>query len=218
MIKTERVIKTAEYLRTELYACDYFKGRPEEIDYRYEHSIRVANIGSEIAKREGIDEEMLVIACLLHDIAYSRTFPEGHDWRNHGRDGAKIAREFLPTIGFDEAQINEICYGIAIHVDDVADFEGERTPLALSVSDADNIDRFDAYRIYDNLNYAGFDKLSLAEKTERCRTVLQKLEQFRQLPFGTEAGKQMWLEKLNFQTEFFTRLYNQMQNSVFSED
>ena len=218
MIKTERVVKTAEYLKAELYACDYFKGRPEEIDYRYEHSIRVANIGSEIAKREGIDEEMMVIACLLHDIAYSRTFPEGHDWRDHGRDGAKIAREFLRTLGFDEAQINEICYGIAIHVDDETDFEGERTPLALSVSDADNIDRFDVYRIYDSLSYISFDKMSLVEKTERCRVVLDKLEQFRQMPFGTKSGSELWLEKLDFQVEFFTRLYNQMQNSVFTED
>ncbi|MBR4954247.1 MAG: hypothetical protein IKZ30_06975, partial [Oscillospiraceae bacterium] len=151
-------------------------------------------------------------------IAYSRTFPEGHDWRDHGRDGAKIAREFLRTLGFDEAQINEICYGIAIHVDDEADFEGERTPLALSVSDADNIDRFDVYRIYDSLSYISFDKMSLVEKTERCRVVLDKLEQFRQMPFGTKSGSELWLEKLDFQVEFFTRLYNQMQNSVFTED
>ena len=36
--------------------------------------------------------------------------------------------------------------GIAIHVDDEADFEGERTALALTIGDCDNIDRFDTYR------------------------------------------------------------------------
>ena len=52
-----------------------------------------------------------------------------------------------------------MCYGIAIHIDDEADFEYERTPLAMSVGDADNIDRYDAYlRLYESLHVADYIK------------------------------------------------------------
>ena len=71
-------------------------------------------------------------------------------------------------------RIQEICYGIAIHVDDKADFEGERTPLALSVSDADNLDRFDAYRIYQGLEFKVYSKIPLHEKRETVVSTIGK--------------------------------------------
>src|SRR5690625_5120751 len=103
--------------------------------------MRVAYIGRQIAKGEGFDQEVLVIGCLLHDLSYVQYFVEEDDWLNHGRNAAKLARPFLETLSLSSAQVDEICYGIAIHVDDEADFKGERSPLALSIGDADNIDR-----------------------------------------------------------------------------
>ena len=38
--------------------------------YRCEHCIRVAENGKMLAKAEGLPEEPLVIACLLHDVGY----------------------------------------------------------------------------------------------------------------------------------------------------
>ena len=122
-----------------------------EKNYRLEHSFRVANIAKEIAKKEGLDLEGLVIAGLLHDISYSETFKNENDWKNHGRKSAQIAKPFLEGLGMNSNRIQEICYGIAIHVDDEADFEGMKTPFSISVGDADNIDRFDVYRIYETL-------------------------------------------------------------------
>ena len=60
--------------------------------------------------------------------------------------------------------VNEICYGIAIHVEDEADFEWVRTPFSETVGDADNIDRFDAHRIYETLEYLKLSEMSLANK------------------------------------------------------
>jgi len=62
----------------------------------------------------------------------------------------------VANIGINPSEVDEICYGIAIHVDGKSDFKGEKTPLALSIGDADNIDRFDVYRIYDGLRYHKF--------------------------------------------------------------
>lgn len=83
---------------------------------------------------------------------------------NHGRYSAKIAHPFLLELGLTPPEVEEICYGIAIHCDGKADFEGEDTPHALSINDADNIDRFDAYRIYDRLRCSQYYVKSLEEK------------------------------------------------------
>ena len=37
-----------------------------DMQYRYDHTLRVADIGGEIARSEGLSEEALVMACLLH--------------------------------------------------------------------------------------------------------------------------------------------------------
>ena len=102
----------------------------------------------------------MVIACLLHDVAYCEEFGED-GWKEHGRRSAAIARPFLKELWLPEDRINEICYGIAIHVDEKADFPGENTPFAHSVGDADNIDRFDAYRIHETLMHDSFLEMRL---------------------------------------------------------
>ena len=99
---------------------------PEEkraIEYRYEHSLRVASIALDIAKKEGLDEDRCYIGALLHDLGYSVPYDNPKEYVNHGRIGAKLARPFLESLGYSEEEVNEICYGIAIHVDDKADFE-----------------------------------------------------------------------------------------------
>lgn len=207
---TERIQKTLDFLKTSF--ADFSD------PYRYEHSIRVAHIGAEIARREGLDEEAFIIACLLHDIAYSVERPEGYDWYEHGRDGAKIARPFLESLGLSAEQIEDICYGIAIHVDDKADFPGERTVFALSVSDADNIDRFDMLRLYFSLYNADFQSLGLAERLDWLGTSISRLESFRDFGFATETGKAMWLDKIEFQIAFQSRLLSQLKNSIIPEE
>ncbi|MBQ7874759.1 MAG: HD domain-containing protein [Oscillospiraceae bacterium] len=205
-----------EFLKKKFDESEYFADKKAEKDYRFEHSVRVANIGRIIAEKEGMDSDALVIACLLHDISYCNEFAGREDAMNHGRYSAKIARPFLEEIGMEPEVIEDICYGIAIHVDDKADFPGERTFFALSVGDADNIDRFDAYRIYENLKWVKYDEMSLAEKKEHCERLVAKLEKFKSLDFATETSRAMWLEKLDFQIEFYNKLLKQAENSVLN--
>lgn len=99
---TERVQKTLAFLEECFEGGSWFSKHPEDMRYRLEHSIRVANLCREIAAKEGMDEEAAVIAGLLHDIAYGvMDTSEGYDWKNHGRDGARIARPFLESLGLD---------------------------------------------------------------------------------------------------------------------
>ena len=210
---TERVQKTLEFLREQFEKPAYFQKEPSQKNYRFEHSIRVAHIAAEIARAEGMDEELMTIAGLLHDVGYGQDFPEDYDWNNHGRDGAHIARPFLEELGLSETEVNEICYAIAIHVDDEADFEWERTAFSETVGDADNIDRFDTYRIYETVKYKGFEELELDGRIGWLKTRLEQLERLREFKFGTKTAIALWQERLDFQAEFFGRMLKQMEAS-----
>ena len=212
-MNTELVAKTEEFLKKKFDDSEYFKAHPDEKAYRLEHSYRVANIGKEIAAKEGFDETEMVIACLLHDVSYCEDFGED-GWKDHGRNAARISRPFLKELGLTEERINDICYGIAIHVDDEADFEGERTPFAMTIGDADNIDRFDAYRIHEGLCYEEFLKKSFDEKVELVKTRIGKLKNALSMELGTASAKQLWQERLSFYIEFYEKLAAQFDNSV----
>ena len=213
-MRDKNCVKLAEdFLKRKFEESEYFADKKSEKDYRFEHSVRVANIGKEIAEKEGMDSDAMVIACLLHDISYINEFKTREEARNHGRYSAKIARPFLEEIGMEPEAIEDICYGIAIHVDDEADFPGKRTVFAQTVGDADNIDRFDAYRIFENLKWVKYDEMSIFEKREHCEKVLERLESYKSLDFATETGKKMWIEKLDYQIEFYKKLLLQVKNS-----
>ncbi len=212
MLKQEWIIKTEEFLTQRFNAAGYLNLRIDEKAYRIEHSYRVANIGRRIAAKEGFDETEMAIACLLHDISYCEEFDE-NGWKNHGRRSAAISRPFLRELNIPEDRVNDICYGIAIHVDDEADFIGERTPFALSVGDADNIDRFDVYRIHEALNNDRFLEKSLEEKNKYTENRLKRLKKLKDMPMATEAAEKMWKSRIAFYIEFYEKLDEQIKNS-----
>ena len=210
-----------EWIRkTEVFLKDKFDHATEfeqpDIAYRIEHTYRVANIGREIAVKEGFDETEMVIACLLHDVSYCEATGEGRYWpavREHGRRSAQIARPILKKLGLPKDRIEDICYGIAIHADGKADFPGENTPFALSVGDADCIDRFDAYRIHETLKNDSFLEKPFAEKREYGEMRLSGLQRLREEPVGTKTAGEMWKAKIDFYMEFYQKLANQLRLS-----
>ena len=214
-MREEIIKKTEKFLWNNLEKSIDFQGNTRRsVEYRFEHSWRVANIGRIIAKNEGFDEEKMVVACLLHDVGYARELKDSEDYKNHGRYGAQIARPFLHELGYSKAEVEEICYGIAIHVDDKADFEFERTSFAMSVGDADNIDRFDAYRLYENLHFADYMNLPLKEQKEYLQKRISGLERLKKIEFATKTANKLWQAKIDFQLEFMRKLEGQAKNST----
>ncbi len=205
--------KTEAFLREKFDRSPVLNADPKRRAYRLEHTYRVANLGREIAQREGFDETELVIACLLHDISYCEEFGE-NGWRGHGRRSAAIARPFLETLGLPAERIADICYGVAIHVDDEADFPGERTPFALSVGDADNLDRLDAYRIHETLALDGFLDMPFAEKRAYVQNRLTRLRALLDMPMGTKTAEAIWRDRVGFYIAFMEKLSSQLHNSV----
>lgn len=205
--------KTEAFLKECFENCAFFREHPADGEYRLQHSYRVAHAAGEIARREGLDEEGLVIGGLLHDVGYSQPFQSEGDWLRHGRVSAQIARPFLEQLDLTPDQVQEICYGIAIHVDGKADFPGEKTPFALSIGDADDVDRFDAYRIYDTMRFADFHNLKIEEKRRWLLKQLDWISRRLKEKSGTETAGQMIAERLLYQRQFYERVLEQMEHS-----
>ncbi len=216
----ELIKKVDAFLCENIEKSAHYEGNNQRAaEYRIEHSRRVANIGFEIARAEGFDCERMYVAGLLHDIGYSLDYSSGLDFRDHGRLGAQIAMPFLHSLGaYTDDRIEEICYGIAIHVDDKSDFEYERTPLALTVADADNIDRFDAFRLYENLMTADYRELPINDQRALLEKRVNRLCELREMPCGTATGKAMWQAKVDYQIDFYRRLGLQIDNSYIRFD
>lgn len=212
-MNTEMITKTESFLKDTFATSSYLQDHPTERDYRLEHSYRVANIAKAIAEAEGFDVTNAVIAGLLHDIAYCEEMVTREDRMNHGRRSAAIARPFLESLDLSADAVNEICYGIAIHVDDEADFEWERTPFCETVGDADNIDRFDAYRIYDTLRWIKFSEMSLADKREKVMSTIDRLTGYKEMKMGTTTAKNLWIQRLDYYIGFYEKLKAQLDSS-----
>ena len=212
-MNTDFIRKTEAFLKNTFAASPYLRADPAEAAYRLEHSYRVANIAKRIAEAEGFDVTCAVMAGLLHDIAYCEEMVTREDRMNHGRRSAAISRPFLKSLDLPDETVNEICYGIAIHVDDQADFEWERTPFCETVGDADNIDRFDAYRIYETLQYIQFSDMSLDEKKEKVAATIERLNRYKDMKLGTVTAKELWIQRLDYYIGFYEKLRAQLENS-----
>jgi uncharacterized protein len=212
-MNTEMITKTETFLKETFALSTYLQNNLTERNYRLEHSYRVANIAKAIAEAEGFNVTYAVIAGLLHDVAYCEEMVTREDRMNHGRRSAAIARPFLESLGLCVDVVNEICYGIAIHVDDEADFEWDRTPFCETVGDADNIDRFDAYRIYETLEYLSFSKMNLDDKREKVGSTIEKLNRFKEMKLGTVTAKNLWIQRLDYYIGFYEKLKAQLDSS-----
>jgi len=179
------------------------------VDYRWEHTLRVAQFGKVIAENEGANVELVVAACLLHDIAWFDTTAENN--REHGRIGAEKAQPFLKTMGYNPKHIENICYSIASHVDEV----NLNTLEAKVVDDADNVDRFGPYRI---LQWCFSDIDDYEKLATKLNERIKRLEQYREEnPLATPTGQQLFAEQLNLQLRFFSEFVGEKKLSVMPQ-
>ncbi len=81
---------------------------PEQLYYHsYDHTFDVLNAAAELARQEGISDEleltMLLTAALFHDCGFINVY------KNHEEEGCMIARHTLPQFGYSSIQIQIIC-------------------------------------------------------------------------------------------------------------
>lgn len=213
-MNTEMIGKTEGFLKETFANSTWLSANPIDRDYRLEHSYRVANIAKIIAEAEGFDVTNAVIAGLLHDISYCEEMKTYEDRVNHGHRSAEIARPFLESLGLNADAVNEICCGIDIHADDTQSFEWERTPFCETVGDADNIDRFDAYRIYDTLRWIKYNEMSLTDKREKVVSTIDRLTGYKEMKMGTATARNLWIQRLDYYIGFYEKLKAQLDSSI----
>ena len=201
--------KAKKFLKNYLFSKDNID--EVEKQYRYEHTLRVATLGKEIAEKEGLNEFIVVLGCLLHDVGKFDT-EIGID---HGRVSAKVARSFLNTLELSQEVVDEICYGIAIHVDGKADFEFNGTVECEIISDCDNIDRFDAYRVFDALRWDKFETLSNEDAITLLKNRIERLQQLLKENFSTKTSTEYFHENVNMQIAYYKQLLKQYENTYF---
>jgi uncharacterized protein len=200
-----RIKKIAGYVREYLFnMAEQRDGPYVDPDYRWQHTLRVVNIGRKIAEAEGANLEHVITGCLLHDMAH---FDDDRNYIDHGRLAAQTCRPFLKEVGYTKEDIDAICYAVAVHVDGESDFDHPKTLEAEIVSDADNIDRFSAYRILLYCQPEVFDFNALVEKLENRLKVLYDYRGKRLM--GTETGHQLFNQKLDRQIEFYEAILAQ---------
>ncbi len=175
-------------------------------EYRWNHTLRVTQFGKVIAENEAADVELVVAACLLHDLAWFDTNADNS--REHGRIGAEKARPVLINLGYKKVQIENICYAVATHVD----VDHPDTLEAKILSDADNVDRFGPYRILQwcFADIEDYDKLA-----DKLSERIQRLEGYREKnPLFTPTGQQLFAEQLSLQIRFFSEFVGEKELSV----
>jgi putative nucleotidyltransferase with HDIG domain len=213
-----RLQKIAEFTRT--YLTESYQKRSKRdkanldrylsgVDYRWQHTLRVAQFGKVIAENDTADVELVVAACLLHDIAWFDT--DAKNSREHGRLGAEISQPVLENLGYSRKKIKNICYSIASHVD----VDNPETPEAKVLSDADNVDRYGPYRIlqwcFSDIN--DYDLLA-----NKLNERILRLEQYREdNPLYTATGQQLFAEQLNLQLRFFHEFVGEKKLSVMPQ-
>ncbi|MDC8002526.1 HD domain-containing protein [Aureisphaera galaxeae] len=182
------------------------------------HIERVYKNTIAIAKTETVDEEVVLLGALLHDIADAK-FHDGDETL-----GPKKARQFLEGEGVSREVINHV---VAI-IENVSFKGGNATKSFDSlelrvVQDADRLDALGAIGIARTFNYGGFKNRSLydpsippkldmtpeeyrASKAPTINHFYEKLLLLKDL-MHTETGKKMAQQRHSYMEDFLSRFY-----------
>ncbi len=131
--------------------------RMEDADKRTSataHLYGVSLAATMIAKKRGLDPELLAMAAMLHDLHAYRT----GSYDDHAHKGADLAREILGELKLtDEAETELICSAIYHHDDKLL----TDSPMDEALKDADVIDHClkDASKAVKEKEQARFEKL-----------------------------------------------------------
>jgi len=201
--------KSIEFLKEHLYSTKSFDDGYKK--YRYEHSLRVGNIAREIAIKENANVLICTLAGILHDVGkFDASCNE-----EHARVSGQIARPFVESLGLTEKEENDICFAIAVHFDGNAGYDYENFIEAEIVSDADNIDRFDVLRAYQEIQSLKVDSTDIEVLIEKLTKRIDRLNKMIDtVEFSTPTSTRLFKDNLKFQVKIFENLLKQYKIST----
>ena len=156
--------------------------------YGNKHLFRVVKIAKELAKIYKADIDVVTISAWLHDIGLAK------DIKNHEKEGAKLAREILRRLGFDETFIEKVAHCIEAH-------EGKIKPKTLEakiVHDADVLDKCGPLGIIRHTWKLSQQGLPVEKIITEVEKELKRREKLLQLPISKKIAKKLNSQVANF--------------------
>jgi putative nucleotidyltransferase with HDIG domain len=148
-------------------------------EYRWEHTLRVAQWAAKLAIEEKADVKTCVVAALFHDVSHFAS----EDYRKHGLKSGEIAREFLSKNRYLKSFVDNVVYAVESHVSE----PNPKTAEAKILQDSDTLDRFGYVRI---LQFGKKAELSNPKNLEQkiCRS-LAYLDRLEKGEYGPDVDK-----------------------------
>ncbi len=168
----------------------YLKGRPMDINH-IEWIMKDALKVSE--KEENVDGSLLVPLAILHDVGYGVTgeavYMEANKKKAHMVEGAKVAREILGQVGYDEGKIERIADCIEVHDNWIfGDHEIYKRDLLLGVfTDLDYIWMATPKGFHTVRKILNFDSKEMYEYLVQNEKPINR-------PFATETTRELYRE------------------------
>ena len=161
-----------------------------------DHTERVFSLCRFIGDKEDADMRILLPAALLHDIARPL---ERENGLSHETEGARIAGEYLTSIGYDPALIQPVTSAIRAHR-----FQSDVLPESLEakiLSDADKLDALGAMGIARTFLRAGEHGGGIDDAVSHFHDKLLKLKDRMYTKTGREIAEDRHTVLLAFLTE-----------------
>ena len=170
------------------------------------HIFRVLNHALNIAQNYKVNTDILVAACLLHDIGRPAQFADPS--LCHAKIGSEMAYAFLRKLGWSEKDCDHIRHCIVTHR--FTDSAQPETIEAKILFDADKLDVIGALGIARTLQYEGKMNASLNEFFNEYNRKLINLYDM----FYTNEAKQIASSGKDLLQSFYHQLKNQLDTSV----
>lgn len=212
LTKEEQITKTIAFVKEQLANA--------EGGHDWFHIERVYNNALLISKTEPVDDTIVALAALLHDIADSK-FHDGND-----TIGPETAREFLFQLNVESSAMEHIIRIIEnISFKGGNDIQPFKSPELDVVQDADRLDAMGAIGIARCFNYGGFKNRRLYDpeippnpnmnkeeyKASNAPTINHFYEKLLLLKdrMNTKTGKNMALERHQYMETFLKQFYKE---------
>jgi uncharacterized protein len=211
MENPEIVNKTVAFVKQQLATA--------EGGHDWWHTYRVWKLAKEIAKKEVVDNLVIDLGSLLHDIADAK-FHDGDE-----EVGPKVSREFLESLEIEKETIDHIDKIIRNISFKNSKDQKFRSPELNIIQDADRLDAIGAIGIARAFNFGGFKNRAIYNpeiapnlnmtKSEYKKSLSPTVNHFYEKLFllkdlmNTKTGRKMAMERHRFMEEYLERFYKE---------
>lgn len=173
---------------------DFALSKVKDLDlaHNQEHTLKVFNLATYLAKKEKADLQVCQVAAYLHDVGHSV------DFENHEDRSTEMAKEFLDSLQLPDDFIEKVCHAIYHH--GKSRIKDAKTLEAKILYDADKLQVAGVDGFCRGFGYSLIVKhLTISEAIERVKASQEK----RFENFQTASAKKLVLKSHKLMLKFY---------------